>query len=89
MKKAMFLIGFICFSIVSIFQLEGNTPMFFRKVKNINSKEQYFNPGTSNLMSGVYLAAIADFNEAIILDPNYAEAFTNLGIAEVSLGDVD
>jgi len=40
-------------------------------------------------MKGQYDRAIEDFNKAIALDPNYAKAYTNRGIAYADKGQHD
>ena len=47
----------------------------------------YYNRGVTKALSGDYQGAIADYNEAIKLKSDYAEAYNNRGISKVKLGD--
>jgi tetratricopeptide (TPR) repeat protein len=47
----------------------------------------YFNRGRAWSDKGEFDRAIQDFNEAIRLDPNYADAFNNRGVAYAGKGD--
>ena len=50
------------------------------------SAEIYFVQGTMNYYSGLYNLAIANYDKAIQLKPNYAMVYYNRGIAKVDLG---
>ena len=51
--------------------------------------DSYLKSGRENHYHGDFEAAIADYTEAIRLDPNYAEAYNNRGLALQSQGDLD
>src|SRR5262249_23863527 len=45
--------------------------------------------GVRRHAQGDFAAAIADFSEALRLDPGYAEAWNNRGVAHQAAGDLD
>lgn len=49
----------------------------------------YFEEGTNKHLAGDHEGAIEDFNKAIELDPQFAEAYNNRGIAKFKLGDLN
>jgi tetratricopeptide (TPR) repeat protein len=50
---------------------------------------RHFNQGVANYNSGNYEQAIADYNKAIELDPNYALAYNNRWNACADSGDLE
>ena len=53
------------------------------------TKEDYFNSGIAYYELGEYQQAIKDFNQAIRLDPKFAEAYNNRGSAYYGKGQYD
>lgn len=53
----------------------------------INVAEDYYSRGNARYNSGEFEAALADYNEAIRIDPNYAKAYNNRGLVRSDLGD--
>ena len=51
------------------------------------SAEDYFNRGIAKIEKGDWAGAIADFDRAIKLKPDYAKAYVNRGIAKIEKGD--
>ena len=49
--------------------------------------KDYFQFGLDNQQKGNYAAAIKDYDQAIILNPQYADAYNNRGNAKNNLGD--
>jgi Tfp pilus assembly protein PilF/S1-C subfamily serine protease len=49
--------------------------------------EDYYKRGLRKVASGNRQGAIADYNEAIRIDPNYADPYYNRGMEKVLLGD--
>jgi tetratricopeptide (TPR) repeat protein len=49
----------------------------------------YNNRGVAYRIKANYAQAIDDFNEAIRLEPNYANAFNNRGVAYKNMGELD
>ena len=48
---------------------------------------EFINSGVAKNDLGNYIGAISDFNKAIEINPNYAEAYYNRGVAKDYLGD--
>ncbi|UXE60568.1 MAG: tetratricopeptide repeat protein [Woronichinia naegeliana WA131] len=76
--------------------LGGELPpaSFFNKIRSkLNNKtsgltaKEWFNLGYNKGQSGDYQGAIADYNQAIQIKPDYAEAYLNRGSAKSNLGD--
>ena len=77
--RFIFLFSFIHFS-VSVFAKEADNSTSIRDTSN------YFAIGTSRADEKDYAAAIIEFDKAIQLNPEYAEAFMNRGASKMSLG---
>jgi len=58
-------------------------------VTDLNNKIDYNSHGLANNAKGDFDSAIADFSEAIRLDPKYAAAYNNRGLAYIAEGDYD
>ncbi len=56
--------------------------------KELNAKD-YYNQGNAKYDLKDYQGAIADFNQAIKLDPNFASAYFNRGLAKYELKDYE
>ena len=54
-----------------------------------NDKSSYNDRGLAYYQTGQYRLSIADFNQAIQLDPGYAFAFSRRGLAYDQLQDID
>jgi len=52
----------------------------------MNKAEEYFYSGVEKANSGVYEGAIEDYNKAIEINPSYAKAYYNRGVAKIGLG---
>jgi len=59
------------------------------KVKPKGHAAAYYNRGNANSAKGDFAAAIADYDEAIKLDPKNARAIANRGTAHSESGDTD
>jgi len=59
------------------------------KVKPKGHAAAYYNRGNANSAKGDFAAAIADYDEAIKLDPKNARAIANRGTAHSESGDAD
>ena len=57
--------------------------------KQSKSAESSFNSGIARHKSGQYDAAVADFDVAIRLRPNFTDAYNNRGVAKHKLGQYD
>jgi tetratricopeptide (TPR) repeat protein len=54
-----------------------------------NEAFAYFNRGNENLSKEMYDQAIADYTQAIRIDPNYVDAYNQRGSAYINKGDED
>jgi len=55
----------------------------------VTTAENYLDKGVDKYNKGDYSGAIQDFNKAIELDPNDAEAYGGRGLAKILLGQKD
>ncbi len=55
----------------------------------VQTAENYLDKGVDKYNKGDYSGAIQDFNKAIELDPNDAEAYGGRGLAKILLGQKD
>ena len=55
----------------------------------VKSDRKHFNQGVANYNSGDYEQAMADYNKAVELDPDYALAYYNRGMSYVDSGDLE
>ena len=53
------------------------------------SPQSYFNQGNDKYESGDYQGAVSDYDKAIQLDPQFANAYYNRGHAKNELGDFE
>jgi len=67
-------------STVSIRQLQHKVPS--------DASKEYSN-GQAAARKGDHLAARDHFQKAVTIDPEFADAYTNLGVAQLSLGEVE
>lgn len=56
---------------------------------NNMSAEDYYNRGVDHAAKNEFALAIADYNKAIELDPNYSNAYLNRGVAYGSMNEID
>jgi tetratricopeptide (TPR) repeat protein len=49
----------------------------------------YFDKGNEKYQKSDYSGAIADYTQAIKINPNYADAYNNRGLAKYQLGDIE
>ena len=60
-----------------------------KKSNLLDDAKDYYNRGVAKLKLGDYEDAIADYDQAIALNPDDADAYYNRGIAKRGLGDHD
>jgi tetratricopeptide (TPR) repeat protein len=72
-------------------EVSGNSPERLGVVKTSNNAEAfaYFNSGNANKNRSLYDWAIADYTQAIKLDPNDAKAYINRGLAYYNKSNYD
>ncbi len=58
-------------------------------IENMNKAREHFNSGVKKGISGEFENAIKDFNNAIELNPMFAEAFLYKGLAEIEMNNYD
>jgi tetratricopeptide (TPR) repeat protein len=58
-------------------------------VQSAQRAKSYFDSGKTFYSRGDYVTAVADFTEAIRLNPNYTNAYHNRGLAYKNKGDYD
>ena len=69
--------------------IETASAISARKRKPADSGNAFYARGLAHQSQGARDAAIADFSEAIRLDPSYANAFYARGLVYQAKGDVD
>jgi len=65
--------------------------LFFSLIISCQSQtaEEFFEKGNVKDYLQDYSGAISDYNKAIEINPDYAEAYSNRGIAKINLGQKD
>ena len=63
------------------------TPSLANSIAQSSNVEALLEQGNAKYAKQDYRGAIADYNEAIRINPNYAEAYYNRGIEKYALGD--
>ena len=84
--SASFLVGCVSFG-PSFEPANSVTPSLANSIAQSSNAEAYNNRGLAKYELGDKKGAIADYNEAIRLNPNFAEAYNNRGLAKSDLGD--
>ena len=81
-------------SAVAISAIAQPTPVFAISAKVPSASvtagtkaENFFIQGNDKYQKGDYQGAIQAFSQAIVLNPNYAQAYNNRGVACRALGD--
>lgn len=67
-------------------EFENAIAHFTRSLEILATHEAYNNRGAANYALGQHQAAIADYNEALRLQPDDADAYSNRGNAKTALG---
>ena len=65
----------------------GKEQVVYEEKSNLNTAEEYFYRGRENSNKGFIIEAIADYTQAIQLNPNFAEAYIGRAICKGELND--
>lgn len=65
----------------------GNKTVVYQTPTNLQTAEEYFYSAYDKAENGEYYGAIEDYTKAIEINPNYANAYYNRGIAKKNLED--
>ena len=84
--SASFLVGCVSFG-PSFEPANSVTPSLANSIAQSSNAEAYNNRGLAKYELGDKKGAIADYNEAIRINPNFAKAYYNRGTAKYELGD--
>ena len=80
----MFILTFAVIGLFVFFYISGmKTTLLFLSVflaANLFGQSTYFDSGIEHYKQGEYQEAIDDYNSAIKIDPNYADAYVNRGV---------
>ncbi|UNU19683.1 tetratricopeptide repeat protein [Microcoleus vaginatus PCC 9802] len=88
-QLSIVLIGAVAISAIAqltpVFAISAKVPSAAGAAGTI--AENFFIQGNEKYKKGGYQGAIQAFSQAIVLNPNYAQAYNNRGIARRTLGD--
>lgn len=91
-------IAYLIIAIIGTYFFVGNGDALFAKSSNetesvkaeqILSDKEYFEKGQAFFNQSNFTSAIAQYNEAIRLNPNYADAFIDRGASKANIGQFD